>query len=282
MTSSSQPSGAAEVFEEAAPSYDRTGVSFFGPFGAELVRQADLRPGERVLDVGCGRGAVLFPAAHAVGPTGHVTGIDLAPAMIALTAEDVARAGLDHVDVRVDDAQQPDFPPRSFDAVLAGLVVFLLPEPQQALRAYARLVRPSGRVVISTFGVQDPAFVAATDALAAHLPTEEPRPTRPAGPFADEQAITATMTGAGLAVTSIVEHRVESRFDDADHWMRWMWSHGARALLRHLPTDRLPAATADAAAALEAARVPGGGLRLTTEIRITVAVPVEPPGPPHA
>ncbi|GAB3839279.1 hypothetical protein GCM10029963_06310 [Micromonospora andamanensis] len=131
--------------------------------------------------------------------------------------------------------------------------------------------------MISTFGVQDPAFVAATDALAAHLPADQARPTRPAGPFDDEQAISATMDGAGLAVTSIVEHRVESRFDDVDHWMRWMWSHGGRALLRHLPQDRLPAATADAAEALDAARAPGGGLRLTTEIRITVAVPAGPP-----
>ncbi|MFY1576845.1 class I SAM-dependent methyltransferase [Verrucosispora sp. WMMD703] len=278
MTGSARPSGAAEVFEQAAPSYDRTGVSFFGPFGAELVRRAAIRPGERVLDVGCGRGAVLFPAAHATGPTGHVTGIDLAPAMVALTAEDVTRAGLTHVDVRVDDAQQPDFPPRSFDAVLAGLVVFLLPQPHQALRAYARLLRSSGRLVISTFGAQDPAFVAATDALAAHLPTDQARPARPAGPFADEQAITATMDGAGLAVTSIVAHRIESRFDDVDHWVRWMWSHGGRALLQHLPADRLPAATADAAQALDAARDAGGGLSLTTEIRITVAVPADRTG----
>ncbi|MFI7549085.1 class I SAM-dependent methyltransferase [Micromonospora sediminimaris] len=278
MTGSARPSGAAEVFEQAAPSYDRTGVSFFGPFGAELVRRAAIRPGERVLDVGCGRGAVLFPAAHATGPTGHVTGIDLAPAMVALTAEDVTRAGLTHVDVRVDDAQQPDFPPRSFDAVLAGLVVFLLPQPQQALRAYAQLLRSSGRLVISTFGAQDPAFVAATDALAAHLPTDQARPARPAGPFADEQAITATMDGAGLTVTSIVAHRIESRFDDVDHWVRWMWSHGGRALLQHLPADRLPTATADAAQALDAARDAGGGLSLTTEIRITVAVPADRTG----
>ncbi len=127
MSSGGRSNGTVEVFEQAATSYDRTGVSFFGPFGAELVRRAGIRPGERVLDVGCGRGAVLFPAAQATGPTGQVTGIDLAPAMVALTAEEVTRAGLTHVDVRVGDAQQPDFPEGSFDAVLAGLVVFLLP-----------------------------------------------------------------------------------------------------------------------------------------------------------
>ncbi|MFI6785115.1 class I SAM-dependent methyltransferase [Micromonospora sp. NPDC050276] len=273
MTEGARSNAAVEVFEQAASTYDRTGVSFFGPFGAELVRRAGIRPGERVLDVGCGRGAVLFPAADATGPTGRVTGIDLAPAMVRLTAEDARRVGLTHVDVRVDDAQQPNFPPRSFDAILAGLVVFLLPEPQQALRTYARLLRPSGRLAVSTFAAQDPAFVAAMEALAAHLPEDQPRPTPAADPFADQRAITATMAEAGLVVTAIREHRVESRFRDVGHWMEWMSSHGGRALLRHIPPERHDAATADADRALESARVPDGGLSLTTAIRITVAVP---------
>ncbi|MEU6208130.1 class I SAM-dependent methyltransferase [Micromonospora musae] len=273
MTQSARSNAAVEVFEEAASSYDRIGVSFFGPFGAELVGRAGIRPGDRVLDVGCGRGAVLFPAADATGPTGRVTGIDLAPAMVRLTEQDARRLGLTQVDVRVDDAQQPDFPPGTFDAVLAGLVVFLLPEPQQALRTYARLLRPSGRLAISTFAAQDAAFTAATEALAGHLPANQPRPSPTADPFADERTITATMAEAGLVVAASTEHRIESRFRDVGHWMEWMWSRGGRALLRHIPPQRHDAATADAAQALEAARVPGGGVSLTTAIRITVAVP---------
>ncbi|WP_411710974.1 class I SAM-dependent methyltransferase [Micromonospora musae] len=273
MTDRARSNAAVEVFEQAASSYDRTGVSFFGPFGAELVRCAGIRPGDRVLDVGCGRGAVLFPAADATGPTGRVTGIDLAPAMVSFTAEDLRRAGLTHVDVRVDDAQQPDFPPGSFDAILAGLVVFLLPEPQQALRTYARLLRPAGRLAVSTFAAQDPAFVAAMDALAAHLPADQPRPAPAADPFADERTITATMAVADLAVTSIRDYQVESKFREVGHWMEWMWSHGGRALLRHIVPERHDAAIADAARALEPARVPDGGLALTTAIRITVATP---------
>jgi ubiquinone/menaquinone biosynthesis C-methylase UbiE len=280
MSGGGRSNGTVEVFEQAAASYDRTGVSFFGPFGAELVRRADIRAGERVLDVGCGRGAVLFPAAQATGAMGHVTGIDLAPAMVALTAEDVIRAGLTHVDVRVGDAQQPDFKAGSFDVILAGLVVFLMSDPGQALRAYARLLQPAGRLAVSTFAAQDPAFVAAMNALAGHLPADRPRPAPAADPFADDEAITATMATAGLAVTAITEHRVESRFRDVDHWMEWMWSHGGRALLRHISADRLQVATTDAARALEPARLSGGGLTLTTAVRVTVATP-HPVAAPH-
>lgn len=281
MTSSTRSNSIVEVFEQAASSYDRTGVSYFEPFGTALVGCAGIRPGERVLDIGCGRGAVLFPAAAATGPTGHVTGIDLAPTMVKLTADDAARAGLTQVEVRVGDAQQPSFPLHSFDVVLAGMVVFLLPEPERALRAYARLLRPTGRLVMSTPGAYDPAFVAAMDALAAHLPVEQPPPAPTAGPFDDEQTITATMAAAGLDVVAISEHRVESRFHDVNHWMRWMWSHGGRALLQHLPADRLDAATDDAAQVLESVRAPEGDLTLTTVGRVTVAVP-QPGGPAPA
>ncbi|MFV2103000.1 class I SAM-dependent methyltransferase [Micromonospora sp. LOL_024] len=273
MTNAAAQGSVAEVFEWAAPTYDRTGVSFFGPLGAELVRRAGIRPGDQVLDVGCGRGAVLFPAAEATGPTGHVTGIDLAPAMVTLTAGDAARAGLSQVAVLVDDAQRPDFPPRSLDAVLAGLVVFLLPDPQQALRSYARLLRPSGRLAVSTFAAQDPAFVAAMAALAAHLPADQPRPTSPDHLFADETRTGATMAAAGLTVTEVGEHRIESRFRDVDHWMEWLWSHAGRALLGRVPATRLDAATADAARALDDARTPNGDLCLRTTVRITVATP---------
>ena len=54
----------AGVFDRAAPTYDAVGVAMFGPIAERLVAELDLRPGERVLDVGCGRGAVLLRAAR--------------------------------------------------------------------------------------------------------------------------------------------------------------------------------------------------------------------------
>ena len=98
--------------------------------------------GDRVLDVGCGRGAALFPAAEAVGVTGSVAGIDLVAAMVAATAADITRRGVANASVRVGDAESPEFPDRSFDAVLAGFVLFFLPDLAAALRACARLLRP--------------------------------------------------------------------------------------------------------------------------------------------
>jgi protein-L-isoaspartate O-methyltransferase len=62
----------AKIFDGAAPTYDSVGVAWFRPIAERLVHELAPVPGEQALDVGCGRGAVLFPLAEAVGPTGHV------------------------------------------------------------------------------------------------------------------------------------------------------------------------------------------------------------------
>src|SRR5262245_49689923 len=90
-----------DTFDRAAADYDRAGVDYFGVFGARLVTTAAPLPGQRVLDLGCGRGAVLFPAARAIGPSGHDLGIDAAPKMMALNADDETGVGLRRVGERV-------------------------------------------------------------------------------------------------------------------------------------------------------------------------------------
>jgi hypothetical protein len=66
----------AAIFDRAAATYDLVGPPFFAHFGRRLVELARLAPGERVLDIATGRGAVLFPASEAVGPSGRVTGTE--------------------------------------------------------------------------------------------------------------------------------------------------------------------------------------------------------------
>lgn len=112
------------------------------------------------------RGAVLIPAADAVGAGGRVTGVDLAPGRVARTA--AAAAGRPQVTVLVGDAQAPDFPPGSFDVPTAGLVLFFLPDPAAALAAYRRVLRPGGRLAFSAFAAHDPLYRQAQEILTRH------------------------------------------------------------------------------------------------------------------
>src|SRR5689334_8191005 len=87
------------VFSQSAKIYDRIGPQIFSYFGKRLVDLAGLRSGDRVLDVAAGRGALLFPAAVTVGPTGHVTAIDFSPDMVRETAHDIASQKLSQAEV---------------------------------------------------------------------------------------------------------------------------------------------------------------------------------------
>jgi ubiquinone/menaquinone biosynthesis C-methylase UbiE len=87
----------AQLFDRTSETYDSVGVASFAVIARQLLADIGLVRGERVLDVGCGRGAVLFAAAELVGETGSVTGIDLAPGMIDRTVADIRDRGLINV-----------------------------------------------------------------------------------------------------------------------------------------------------------------------------------------
>src|SRR4051794_33898070 len=132
------PRDAAELFDKAAATYDRVAFPFFESFGEALVEFAELGPEDRVLDAGCGAGAVLGAASRVAG---SATGIELSPAMAARAREAVPGA-----EVVVGDAAVLPFDDESFDVVMSSFVIFFIADPTAALREWRRVLRPGGRV----------------------------------------------------------------------------------------------------------------------------------------
>lgn len=257
----------AGVFDRSAPTYDTNSGDFFGPAGRDLVALAGVGPGERVLDLGCGRGAVLFAAAEAVGDRGRVIGIDLAARMVELTAAQAG--GLAHVEVRQGDAGNPEVD-GDFDAVLASFVLFFLPDLTSALANYRELLRDGGRLAFTTFGEADPPFEAAMEAIGSHIPDRGPARVDRQGPLGSVDGIASVLTQAGFRDVRTEERFYETGFDNFDEWTAWVWSHGGRATLERVPAESLPAAYADARAALAPA-YSGEHIAMRTGVRLTVA-----------
>jgi O-methyltransferase/aklanonic acid methyltransferase len=150
--STAERSDLIEVFSDQAENYDLR-VPFFTPLAAALVERVDIQPGQRVLDVGCGRGAVLYQAAELVGQAGEVIGIDIAQGMVSATDADVRRRGLTNISVQLMDGQAPDFAPSSFDHVLGSMSIIMVPDLPAALANYRTLLREGG-----TLGFTAPAM----------------------------------------------------------------------------------------------------------------------------
>lgn len=231
----SGPPGIAGVFDRVAETYDAVGVPWFQPIAAGLVEELAVRPGERVLDVGCGRGAALLPLARATGSTGSALGIDLAPRMVRRTAQDAA--DLPQVRVLVADARAPGLAPRSFDVVASSLVLFFMPDPGAALRTWSDLLVPGGRLGVTTFGPQDERWRRVDELFTPFLPPQvlDARARGRQGPFASDAGVEALLRGAGLTGVRTAHRTVEAVFDDVDHLLAFSWSHGQRAMWEAVP-----------------------------------------------
>jgi ubiquinone/menaquinone biosynthesis C-methylase UbiE len=113
----------------------------------EYVRLLGVAPGERVLDVGCGSGAVTRTLASRVAPGGHAVGLDTSPALLEIARELADEAGHGAaIDWKVGDCRAIPFPDGSFNAVVAATTLSHVPDPGRALDEMVRVTRPGGRV----------------------------------------------------------------------------------------------------------------------------------------
>ena len=113
---------------------------------AALLDRVGLRPGQSVIDLGCGPRGILDMLAERVSPAGRVVGLDADPAHTAMAAEFAARRGLSGVEIVTADAGRTGLPAASFDLVHTRTLLVNLPEPATVAAEMVRLAKPGGWV----------------------------------------------------------------------------------------------------------------------------------------
>src|SRR5450432_845667 len=163
---------AATTYNSAAEHFDDAPLAFWDLSGQRTVERLALKPGATVLDVGCGTGASALPAAQAVGPHGTVLGVDLAEKLLEQARAKAIQRQLDNVEFRLGDMTDLGFPDHHFDAIISVFSIFFVPDMEALVRELWRMVKPGGKLAITTWGHSffEPAYTVWREAVRTERP----------------------------------------------------------------------------------------------------------------
>lgn len=254
----------------------------FDTINAEVLRlllaAAAPAPGESVLDIGCGSGTTSFEFARAVGPSGHVLGLDISEPLLAHAEQRRQVAGLEGVRFVLGDAQVYPLPPGAADLAASRFGVMFFEDPVAAFRNIARGLRPGGRIAFAVWAGPElnPFFTLPLKVAVARLGPAAPTDPAAPGPmaFRDRDRVLGLLAEAGLVQGAVELVTTELHHPDGpDALLRIVPGVGPIArLMRETQgtAEDLAAIITALAVELEVYRTPDG-LRLPAGILIVTA-----------
>ncbi|HEX6256412.1 MAG TPA: methyltransferase domain-containing protein [Euzebyales bacterium] len=259
----------------AADAYERYLVpAIFDAMARRLVAIADVRPGDRVLDVACGTGVVARAAGGRVGPTGSITGVDINPDMLAAASAAAADVTSD-IDWRLADAGALPFDDDTFDVVLCEEAVQFFPDPVAVLREIRRVATRDGTIAFSVLRplAHNPVYAVFSRLLGQYAGDAAARMMASPFAFGDAGALRAAADEAGLTDVVVRIAVGEERFPSVAEFVRREAASsplaGPLAALDDVRLGALVAACEDALAA----HVDDTGLVFHNETHVVTARP---------
>ncbi|WP_211825104.1 class I SAM-dependent methyltransferase [Kistimonas asteriae] len=140
--------------------------ALFTEWAPRVADAAGIQAGQRVLDVACSTGVLTREIHHRAGPTGHVTGMDLNPDMLA-----VASTLIHAIEWKKGDAEDLPFPDDHFDAAVCHFALMFFNDKVKALSEMLRVIKPGGKIAVIVWDALNnvPAYAKVTELLKADI-----------------------------------------------------------------------------------------------------------------
>jgi len=229
---------AATTYNAASDHYDDPANSFWDRFGRRTVERLVLSPDSRVLDVCCGSGASAIPAAMAVGPDGSVLGVDLAENLLQLAKAKARNLGLTNIDFQRGDMVNLGLPDFHFDAVICVFGIFFATDMQAAVQELWRLVRPGGKLAITTWGPRF--FEPVSTVFWNSVRKVRPKLYKGFNPWdriSDPDELSSILAGAGVNSAAVTLEIGTHSLRSPDDWWSMVLGSGYRGTIDELDVN---------------------------------------------
>lgn len=170
----------------------------FVPVIRHTVQRADPQPGQSILDLGTGTGAVAIVLSPIVGASGSITALDLSPDMITIADERISALGITNVRLVEGRAEEIPAEDAEFDSIVASLSLMYAIDRAAAARECARVLRPGGRLVATVWGGPDEADIVRFQTTAGSFAPPPPAPGVGPGALADAAPFLTQLADAGI------------------------------------------------------------------------------------
>lgn len=234
-----QKQAVKQVFDTIAPGYDNAALRFF-PFCADaMVALLKPRPGQKILDVATGTGAVAIALAQTLRQQGRVIGIDMSEAMIEKAISNVEKMALHNVDFFTMDAEAVEFKTDYFDHTVCSFGLFFLPNMEKALKSWRRVTKPGGKILFSCFN--ENSFQPLRQIFIQSLQdfgVETHQAAFSSDRLADAKVCEDLLLSIGLNDVSVQPGQLGYHLHSANDWWDVLWNSGSRRLIEQIdPAD---------------------------------------------
>jgi len=255
-------------FDTVAPGYDHPSLAFFPQTAKSMMEFLGLNFDDQLLDVCTGTGVVALAAADKLSK-GKVTGIDLSNGMLEQAKRKASEKNLSNTEFVQMDLDALDFDGKTFDAACSSFGLFFMEDMTQALKNISAVVKPGGKIAISTF--TGDAFLPMSDLfLQCYNSFGKDVPALSWKRLSTNELIMEQFEAVGIANVKIHHVPLGYQMTDASMWWDVVWNAGYRALLNQL-TDAQQAEFKEKHMAEISQLIGDDGVWFNTEVLIAIA-----------